>query len=505
MNATVTTLIVLLAVTAAVAVTAAWVTHRRWQQARQEAHRLSREQRATEHALRKLVGETLPQIHQTHGQISVPAPAPELAGTAVGEQLTAVVKCAAGVVQAVVNDIQYAAYQEVERAKRLGTEELRRVYSAAQEEVEQAKTLGAEELRRAHIAAQEEIAGVCSTALRSTEAAVRSVSSALVGMAARTSRKVSKGMRAHEDDAAFETLIGIDHTVQQMLLVAQGWTVLAGGKLTRRWPPTSLTDVVRAAMGYVEDYQRVTPQELDVAVTTRAVGPVVQTLAALLDNALRFSPPESRVHVSFEQGHHGVTVVLDDSGLQMTPEQLDVARDILTGQRRDDITQLGARPQIGFRVAAALASAYGFRVDVQAPNSLLGTRALLTLPQDLLTTVPQEPPAPVEKPQAAPSPALASVPADQPPALTPVPAASQPALAAAPAADESDLPGRTTASGLSVRNKRPVRTAAPAPRPANAEPGRPSVVAAWARGTQRARAEQTIHTITADTDQGQDG
>ncbi|MFJ3824941.1 ATP-binding protein [Streptomyces nodosus] len=483
MNPIVSALVVLLAVAAVVAAAAAWVTRRRWQQARQEAHRLSREQRATEHALRRLVGEILPQIHRTGGRGSVPVPAPELVGTAVGEELTAVVKCCAGVVQAVVRDVQYTAYQEVERAR----------------------TMGAEELRRAHIAAQEEIAGVCSTALRSTEAAVRSVSSALVGMAARTSRKVSKGMRAHEDDAAFETLIGIDHTVQQMLLVAQGWTVLAGGKLTRRWPPTSLTEVVRAAMGYVEDYQRVTPQELDVAVTTRAVGPVVQTLAALLDNALRFSPPESRVHVSFEQGHHGVTVVVDDSGLQMTPEQLDAARDILTGQRRDDITQLGARPQIGFRVAAALASAYGFRVDVQAPNSLLGTRALLTLPQGLLTTVPQEPPAPVGKPQAAPSPALASVPADQPPALTPVPAASQPARAAAPAVEESGPSGRTTASGLSVRNRRPVRAAAPAPRPANAEPGRASVVAAWARGTQRARAEQTIHTFTADTDQGQDG
>ncbi|MFF4863519.1 ATP-binding protein [Streptomyces sp. NPDC001231] len=485
MNATVTTLVVLLAVAAVVAVAAACVSHRRWQQARQEAHRLSREQQATEHALRKLVGEILPQIHQAGGRISVPAPAPELVGTAVGEQLTTVVKCAAGVVQAVVRDVQYAAYEEVERAK----------------------TLGAEELRGAHTAAQEEIARVRSTALRSTEAAVRSVSSALVGMAARTSRKVSKGMRAHEDDAAFETLIGIDHTVQQMLLVAQGWTVLAGGKLTRRWPTTSLTDVVRAAMGYVEDYQRVLPQELDVAVTTRAVGPVVQTLAALLDNALRFSPPESRVHVSFEQGHNGVTVFVDDSGLQMTPEQLDAARDILTGQHRDNITQLGARPQIGFRVAAALASAYGFRVDVQAPNSLLGTRALLTLPQDLLTTVPQTPLAPAQPPQAIQSPALAPVPADPPPALTPVPAASQPALAAAPAAEEpgQERPAvRTTASGLSVRNKRTTPAAAPAPRPANAKPGRASVIAAWAHGTQRARAEQDAYTSIADNDQGQD-
>ncbi|MFD5658654.1 sensor histidine kinase [Streptomyces hirsutus] len=464
MNATATTMVILSAAAAIVAGAAAWVAHRRWQRARQQAHLLAREQQATERALHKLVHETLPQVHQTGGRISVPAAAPELAGTAVGEQLTNVVKGTAGVVQAVVRDMQYAAHQE--------------------------------------------IAQVRATAVRSTEAAVRSVSSALVGMAAKTSRKVSEGVRVHEDDAAFETLTGIDHTVQQMLLVAQGWTVLAGGKLTRHWPTTTLTDVVRAAMGSVEDYQRVKPQELNLAVRTRVVGPVVHTLALLLDNALRFSPPHSRVHVSFEQGHHGVTVLVDDSGLQMTPEQLDAARDILTGQRTDDITQLGARPQTGFRVAAALAHAYGFRVDVQAPNSLLGTRALLTLPQDLLTMVPQAPPAsPQGTPDAAPA-ALAPVLDGRLPALAPVPAAPQPALAPVPptAGEPVHEPpaARTTASGLTVRSRRAAPAASPASRPANAEPGRASVIAAWARGTQRARVEQNTSHITADNDQGRD-
>ncbi|MFI6489082.1 ATP-binding protein [Streptomyces sp. NPDC050564] len=486
MNTTATTMVIVLAAAAIVAVAAAWVSHRRWQMTRRRAHLLAREQQATEGALQKLVHETLPQIHRSGGRITVPAPAPELAGTAVGAHLTNVVKATAGVVQAVIRDIQYAAHQEIE----------------------QAKTLGAEELRRSHTAAQEEIARVSATAVRSTEAAVRSVSSALVGMAAKTSRKVSEGVREHEDDAAFETLTDIDHTVQQMLLVAQGWTILAGGKLTRHWPTTTLTDVVRAAMGYVEDYQRVQPQELTVAVKTRVVGPVVHALALLLDNALRFSPPQSRVHVSFEQGHHGVTVFVDDSGLQMTPEQLDSARDILTGQRTDDITQLGARPQTGFRVAAALARAYGFRVDVQAPNSLLGTRALLTLPQDLLTTAPQAPPASSQPVQKDPPAALASAASGRLPALAPVPVATQPALTPVPpTAGESDherSTARTTASGLTVRSRRAAPASAPVPRPANAEPGRASVIAAWARGTQRARAEQGTHVPTADNDQGHD-
>lgn len=376
-----------------------------------------------------------------------------------------------------------------------------------------------QEVLRTRAAAREEVERVRETALRSTEAAVRSVSSALVGMAARTSRKVSEGVRRHQDDDAFETLVDIDHTVQQMLMAGQGWTVLAGGKLTRHWPATTLTDVVRSAMGYVEGYDRVRFQELDVAVRTRVVGPVVHTLAVLLDNALSFSPPQSRVHVSFEQGHNGVIVVVDDSGLQMTPEQLDAARDILTGTRVDDITQLGARPQTGFRVAAALAAAYGFRVDVQAPNSLLGTRALLVLPQELLTTTP--------RPQAASSgtePAAVQQ-AATPPADTPssdperLAAGHRPALAAVGAGVGTDAPPqaapavRTTASGLSVR-RRPATGATPAVRPPNAEPGRASVVSSWARGTERARSatldampDPTLDTAprpASATDQGHD-
>ncbi|MFE9684493.1 ATP-binding protein [Streptomyces sp. NPDC006285] len=480
MNPLAITTIVLLAL-ASVAVATAWTTRRRWMAARQQVHLLTSEQQATERALYQLVHVTLPQIHTSGGRVTVSPLSPELVGTALGKRLDDATKATVGLVKAVVRDIQYAAHQEIE----------------------QAKTRGAEELRRSHTDAQEEIARVQANAVRSTEAAVRSVSSALVGMAARTSRRVSEGVRTHQDDAAFETLTGIDRTVQQTLLVAQGWAVLAGGKLTRHWNTTSLTDVVRAAMGYVEDYQRVVPQELPVAVKTRVVGPVVHVLALLLDNALRFSPPLSRVHVSFEQGHHGVTVIVDDSGLQMTPEQLDQARDVLTGQRIDDITQLGALPKTGFRVAAALSRAYGFRVDVQAPNALLGTRALLTLPQDLLTTVAEASPVPVQAAGGVPQGTIEQVPEGR---LALAAVRPQPALGfVSPPAEEAlgeAVPG-TTASGLTKRrHRRDAPASTPVRRPVNAEPGRASVISAWSRGTQAARAEQDGALPTTDDEQG---
>ncbi|MFE3166634.1 ATP-binding protein [Streptomyces sp. NPDC059224] len=460
MNVFAITILVLLVLVAVVALAMVAAIRRRWRAARQQADLLSREQRVTEQALDRLVHEVLPQIHRTGGRVAPPVVPPELTGTVVGERLALVAKAAAGLAQTIIGEVRYAAQQEIE----------------------QIRAHAAEELRRAHINAQAETARVQANAVRSTEAAVRSVSSALVGMAAKTSKAVSEGVRAHQDDATFGTLTGIDRTVQQTLLVAQGWTILAGGKLTRHWTTTTLTDVVRAAMGYVEDYQRVAPQELSLGVKTRVVGPVVHALALLLDNALRFSPPQSRVHVSFEQGHHGVTVIVDDSGLQMTPEQLDEARDILSGQRTDDITQLGALPKTGFRVVAALAGNYGFRVDVQAPNAMMGTRALLTLPADLLTTVDEAPPAT----------AAHSVPQDA------LPSATEGRLALAPPTPEPQ-PGperppvpevsSTTASGLTRRHRRGTPAPAPARRPVNAEPGRASVIASWANGTRAARAE----------------
>ncbi|MFF4437204.1 ATP-binding protein [Streptomyces sp. NPDC001621] len=309
-------------------------------------------------------------------------------------------------------------------------------------------------------AADQEIARARRESREATRAAVRSFASGVVARASRLSREISQGVRSHQDDEAYATLVHIDHIAQQMLLTAQGYAVLAGDKLSRRWPRTSLTDVIRAAMGRIEGYQRVEHHELDtVAVHSRAVEAVVHTLALLLDNALRYSPPAARVHVAVEQGHHACFLTVDDAGLRMDDERLLWASDIMSGKDRDDITQLGAHPQTGLRVASLLAENYGFRVELTAPNIYQGTRAVLVLPNKLLAF------------PAATAPEPAAVPAPRP-AVPPEPAA-------------------TTAGGLTVR-RRPAKARAASPVPAEAPvvPGRPSVAAAWAAGTRQGRRSQ---------------
>ncbi|MEU8626873.1 ATP-binding protein [Streptomyces sp. NPDC048669] len=329
----------------------------------------------------------------------------------------------------------------------------------------------------------EQVAHVRKEAVDVARAAVRSFAAGTVHRASKLGTKVSSGVRQHVSDDAYETLVEIDHLAQQMLLTASGYAVLAGDKLSRRHPVTALGEIVRSAMGRVEGYQRVQHADMNTfAVESRAVEAVIHTLAILLDNALRYSAPNTRVHVSLEHGNDAVFLIVDDAGLRMEDERLEWARRVMSGAERDDITKLGAYPQTGLRVAGVLAAAYGYRVEVTAPNVYGGTRAFIVLPQKLLTTPPAPQPAvPATAPAARRRPAHA--PAAPPAAVASAAPLAEPAAAAEPAPADSG----TTVSGLTVRR----RSAPPARRHAAAaepvEPGRPEVATAWLNGSRSVR------------------
>lgn len=329
----------------------------------------------------------------------------------------------------------------------------------------------------------EQVAHVRKEAVDVARAAVRSFAAGTVHRASKLGTKVSSGVRQHVSDDAYETLVEIDHLAQQMLLTASGYAVLAGDKLSRRHPVTALGEIVRSAMGRVEGFQRVQHADMNTfAVESRAVEAVIHTLAILLDNALRYSAPNTRVHVSLEHGNDAVFLIVDDAGLRMEDERLEWARRVMSGAERDDITKLGAYPQTGLRVAGALAASYGYRVEVTAPNVYGGTRAFIVLPQNLLTAPPApQPTVPAGAPAARRRAAHAPV-APPAAAAAPVPLAAPAAAEPASAADSG-----TTVSGLTVRR----RSAPPARRHAAAaepvEPGRPEVATAWLNGSRSVR------------------
>ncbi|WP_019930248.1 ATP-binding protein [Nocardia sp. BMG111209] len=249
------------------------------------------------------------------------------------------------------------------------------------------------ETRAAVARTEQALRGDVETSARdATGGAVRAFGTSVVSIGADVSQVVSVALRRHRSDAVYETLIHIDHSVQQMIHLAQSYVIVCGGLPGRRWPRQLLTDVVGGAIGRVREYTRVRPQQLDRIVVSRAVEPLVHTLATLLDNALRYSPPNSYVDVSFQEGHHGVTVLIDDAGVRMNADQLEETREVLSGDRVVDVLHLGLTPRVGFPGVAALARRYGFTVHIDGPNAYGGMRAMVFVPETLLT--PQESPVP---------------------------------------------------------------------------------------------------------------
>ncbi|MCP9620209.1 ATP-binding protein [Nocardia otitidiscaviarum] len=348
---------------------------------------------------------------------------------------------------------------------------------------EQSRLEFEEEARQAVARAEASVrAELESGARTATGAAVRSFGTSVVSLGADVGQVVSNALREHRGDEVYETLTRIDHSVQQMLRQAQSYVIVSGGLPGRRWPQQPLTDIVGGAIGRVRDFTRVRFNQLDRVVISRAVEPLVHTIATLLDNALRYSPPTSYVDVGFQEGHHGVTIIIDDAGVRMNNEQMEEARQVLAGERSVDIHQLGPTPRVGFPSVSALARRYGFTVYVDGPNAYGGTRAMVFVPEALF--VPRR--AGVDGPATE---------------VVPVPQVDAPAPDPAPAPAPTEEPASVrdiTEGGLPKRRRRSPALAAVGtarePRP-EAETqqdtstiARPDIAAAWHSGSQSGRA-----------------
>jgi hypothetical protein len=198
----------------------------------------------------------------------------------------------------------------------------------------------------------------------------------------------------HDDPQVLNGLIGLDHLNAQVGRYVQGVAVMCGSWSGMQRPNTPVINVVRGAKSRVSGYKRVqintNVADLDVAVAAVAVEPVVQTVAELIDNALRYSRRDSPVHVDVFHAYNGVTIVVDDAGVSMTPERIDQAMRVLSGREPVSILALGNPPETGFAVCGVLAAKYGFTVWVDGRSPYGGVRALVFVPNEL--TAPVEAP-----------------------------------------------------------------------------------------------------------------
>jgi hypothetical protein len=159
--------------------------------------------------------------------------------------------------------------------------------------------------------------------------------------------------------------------------------VLAGAdSSTPRREDALLVDALRAAQSEVELYNRIEfgTVDTDISIAALAVNDVVRLLAELLDNATRFSPPHTIVVAEARRIRDYVMIQIEDRGLGMSAEQMDILNRRLA---EPPVVDVGAFRLMGLAVVGRLASRYGIRVELRA-NLDGGTVAQVTLPSSIV-------------------------------------------------------------------------------------------------------------------------
>ncbi|HEX2286987.1 MAG TPA: HAMP domain-containing sensor histidine kinase, partial [Mycobacterium sp.] len=190
-----------------------------------------------------------------------------------------------------------------------------------------------------------------------------------------------------DDPVRLDHLFRLDHLVTRMRRNGDNLLVLADTvERHRRSAPVPLPEVLRAAMSEVEDYRRVhLGPTTDVSVVGAAAGDVGHLIAELLDNALRYSPPESPVSVTVSRAvDAGVLVEVADRGLGMSAEDLRAANERLAlgGEVTSEtakrmglfvVGRLARRHEatVRLRTTAALTDQPGVTASVYLPGSLI--------------------------------------------------------------------------------------------------------------------------------------
>jgi signal transduction histidine kinase len=188
----------------------------------------------------------------------------------------------------------------------------------------------------------------------------------------------------------FGDLLQLDHGTALIGRLADSIAVLGGSRPGRQWQQNvPLFSVLRGAISRIADYQRVDLHPVpEVAVVGPAVEPLIHALAEVLDNATRYSPPHTRVHLSATEIPAGIAIEVEDSGVGLSDDaRLRAERVFSQVSAGLDLADLGETPRLGLSVVGRLAQANGFRVALR-PSAYAGVRAVVVLPSQMVTTAP---------------------------------------------------------------------------------------------------------------------
>jgi hypothetical protein len=221
--------------------------------------------------------------------------------------------------------------------------------------------------------------------------------------------------RRARDPGELADLFRLDHMTNRMRRQAEGLLILSGLTPGRAWRrPVRMGEVVRAAVGEVEGYERIAVRRMPgVALVGGAVADVLHLLAELMENATNFSPPDSEVVVRGEEVAAGFAVEIEDRGLGMNPDRLaeanrairDSADRAYVSDGGTAVIDLPETDRLGLYTVGRLSARHGVRVTL-GRTSRGGTVAVVFIPAVLLA-VPEE----GERCEEPPDTAIAAVPA----------------------------------------------------------------------------------------------
>lgn len=194
--------------------------------------------------------------------------------------------------------------------------------------------------------------------------------------------------QSEEDPERLASLFKLDHLATRMRRSAESFLVISGHRPpSPRTGPIQMELVVQGALGEVEQFERVDACRLEAAALVgHAVGDVAHIIAELAENALSFSPPESRVAISGRAGTLHYSLRIADHGMGMTEDEVAVANSqLLSGT---DIHTSPSR-QLGLIVVSMLARRHDIAISLAVlPGG--GIEALIEIPNELVK-VPETP------------------------------------------------------------------------------------------------------------------
>ncbi|MCM1975498.1 sensor histidine kinase KdpD [Streptomyces sp. G1] len=188
----------------------------------------------------------------------------------------------------------------------------------------------------------------------------------------------------------FDDLLRIDHGTALIGRLADSIAVLGGGRPGRQWPePVALYSVLRGAMSRILEYRRISLDNIaKVNIRGISVEPVIHAAAELLDNATRYSPPQTKVHVTATEVQTGVAIEIEDAGVSLSEEARAKVEGMLEAAKAGiDLQELGDTPRLGLAVVGRLCTAFDMQVSLRT-SAYGGVRAVLIVPREMITSDP---------------------------------------------------------------------------------------------------------------------